>query len=314
MKKFILLSAVSALAIPSAAFAQTTGEQQMDQQTIVVTGSRTQAVDGVQVPKTTKAKEVLNSQFIQHQTPGQSVDDVINMLPGVSFQNNDPYGTSGGTLTIRGFDNTRISQTFDGLPLNDTGNYSLYSGEQLDPELISQVNVNLGTTDLDSPTASATGSTVNYTSRNPTDDFHARLQGSIGSYNFFRMFGLIDTGVFTSVGTKAWLSASHEENENPYDRASATEKYQYNGKIYQPLGNHGDFISLAFNWDHNINGNFSSVPLRTDLTSVPLSVNPNATARVVGSGSGNRFPLTNSEREYFLGTCQTAPGHYGVAD
>lgn len=303
MRKSVLLGAVSALAMPAAAFAQTTGQQQMDQ-TIVVTGARAQAVDGVQVPKTTKAKEVLTSEFIQHQVPGQSIDDVINMLPGVSFQNNDPYGTSGGTLTIRGFDNTRISQTFDGLPLNDTGNYALFSGEQLDPELISQVNVNLGTTDLDSPTASATGSTVNYTSRNPTDDVHARLQGSIGSYNFFRMFGLIDTGTFTSIGTKAWLAASHEENANPFNRASHTDKYQYNGKLYQPIGSHGDFIWFAFNWNHNINNNFSSGPLRIDTTN----------GRVVGTGTGNRFPLTKAERNYTLPPCQTTQGHFGVAD
>ncbi|HEX5182787.1 MAG TPA: TonB-dependent receptor [Allosphingosinicella sp.] len=311
MKKYILLGAVSALAIPSAAFAQTSGQQQMDQQTIVVTGNRNPAVDGVQVPKTTKAKEVLTSEFIQHQTPGQSIDDVINMLPGVSFQNNDPYGSSGGTLTIRGFDNTRISQTFDGLPLNDSGNYALFSGEQLDPELINQVNVNLGTTDLDSPTASATGSTVNYTSRNPTDDFHVRLQSSVGSYDYFRMFGLIDTGTFTSIGTKAWLAASHEENTNPFQRTSSTDKYQYNGKIYQPIGSHGDFIWLGINWNHNINGNFSSVPLRTDLTQDD-TVNTNP--RVVGSGSGNRFPLTKAERNYTLAPCQVAQGHFGKAD
>src|SRR3954471_17105170 len=120
MKKYVLFSAVSALAFPSAVFAQTTGQQQMEQQTVVVTGSRTQSVGGIEVPRSTKAKEVLTEQFIQRQTPGQSIDEVINMLPGVSFQNNDPYGSSGGTLTIRGFDNTRISQTFDGLPLNDT--------------------------------------------------------------------------------------------------------------------------------------------------------------------------------------------------
>lgn len=311
MKKFVLLSAVSALAIPSAAFAQTSGQQQMDQQTIVVTGNRTQAVDGITVPKTTKAKEVLTSEFIQHQTPGQSIDDVINMLPGVSFQNNDPYGTSGGTLTIRGFDNTRISQTFDGLPLNDTGNYALFSGEQLDPELINQVNVNLGTTDLDSPTASATGSTVNYTSRNPTDDFHARLQASLGSYDYFRMFGVIDTGTFTSIGTKAWLAASHEENANPFQRTSKTDKYQYNAKLYQPIGSHGDFIWVGVNWNHNINGNFSSVPLRVDLTQ---NDSVNTAPRVVGSGSANRFPLTKAERNYTLAPCQIAKGTFGKAD
>src|SRR3546814_5107061 len=102
------------------------------------------------------------------------------MRPGVSCHNNDPFGAAGGPRTIRGFDNSRISQTLDGIPLNDSGNYALYSNQQLDPELIEQVNVNLGSTDVDSPTAAASGSTVNYRTRNPFDEFGARLQGSVG--------------------------------------------------------------------------------------------------------------------------------------
>src|SRR3546814_7579380 len=103
--------------------------------------------------------------------PGQTVDDIINMLPGVSFQNNDPFGSAGGTLTIRGIDNSRISQTFDGIPLNDSGNYALYSNQQLDPELIEQDNVHLGSTDADSPTAVASGAPAKYGTRNPFDAF-----------------------------------------------------------------------------------------------------------------------------------------------
>ena len=49
----------------------------------------------------------------------------------------------------------RISLTVDGIPLNDSGNYAVYSNQQIDPEVIDEVNVNLGTTDVDSPTASA---------------------------------------------------------------------------------------------------------------------------------------------------------------
>ena len=41
----------------------------------------------------------------------------------------------------------------DGVPLNDTGNYAIYAGELVDPEIVSQVNVNVGSTDVDSPTA-----------------------------------------------------------------------------------------------------------------------------------------------------------------
>ncbi len=174
-------AALVALAIPGIAFAQSTGT--IDNETIVVTAGRTdQGVGGIVAPETSKAKSVLTQEFLARQTPGQTVNDIINQLPGVSFQNNDPFGSAGGTLTIRGFDGSRISQTFDGIPLNDTGNYAIYSNQQLDPELIEQVNVNLGSTDPDSPTASASGSTVNYRTLVPTDDFGVRLLGSAGEF------------------------------------------------------------------------------------------------------------------------------------
>ncbi|HEX7657138.1 MAG TPA: TonB-dependent receptor plug domain-containing protein, partial [Sphingomonas sp.] len=219
--------ALAALMIPGAAYAQSTGSIEFDQGDIVVTGARnTNGVQGVVVPDTSKARQVLTQKFIENQRAGQSIDDTINQMPGVSFQNNDPYGSSGGTLTIHGFDASRISQTFDGIPLNDTGNYALYSNQQLDSELIAQVNVSLGSTDIDSPTASATGSTVNYTTRNPTEDFHARVDGSVGEYGYFRTFGVIDTGDLTSFGTRMWVAASHAENYNPYNHQAKISKQQ----------------------------------------------------------------------------------------
>ena len=107
--------------LPSAVFAQSTGTVTTEE--VVITGAKSKTVGGIQAPEGVKSRAVLTQQFIAKQRPGQSINDTINQLPGVSFQNNDPYGSSGGTLNIRGFDATRISQTFDGL--NDTGNYAL---------------------------------------------------------------------------------------------------------------------------------------------------------------------------------------------
>jgi len=304
MRKILLQgAAIIAVATPMAAFAQSTGSVDFENE-IVVTGARTdKGVGGVVVPDTSKAKAVLTSEFIQAQTPGQTINDIINQLPGVSFQNNDPFGSAGGTLTIRGFDDGRISQTFDGIPLNDTGGYALYSNQQVDPEIIEQVNVNLGSTDVDSPTAAATGSTVNYRTITPSEDFGAKLVGSAGDYSFFRVFGLINTGVFTPWGTRAFFSASSATNDAIYGGIGKVDKQQYNGKIYQPLGSNGDFISLAGHYNQNRNNFFGSVPLRTDTA-----------GRVVGSGSGNRFPLTKDERFYETARCQIGAPTTGVAD
>ncbi|RYM12557.1 TonB-dependent receptor [Sphingobium cupriresistens] len=304
MKTFLMGSAaLIAVAAPSAAFAQSTGSIDFEND-IVVTGAKTDSgIAGVIVPDTSRAKAVLGAEFIQAQTPGQTINEVINQLPGVSFQNNDPFGSAGGTLTIRGFDDQRISQTFDGLPLNDTGGYALYSNQQLDPEIIEQVNVNLGSTDVDSPTAAATGSTVNYRSLTPSEDFSAKMVASVGDFEFFRLFGLVQTGSFTKWGTRAFLSASRATNNAIYGGIGEIDKQQYNAKIYQPIGSNGDFISLAGHYNENRNNFFGSVPLRVDG------------GRTVGSASGTgRFPLTKDERFYETARCTIADGVAGVAD
>ncbi|HEX8527840.1 TonB-dependent receptor [Allosphingosinicella sp.] len=292
MKKFALFCAAATIALPGTAWAQSTGTTDFEEDAaIVVTGTRQIDVAGVEVPDTSKARAALNSEFIQHQTPGQTVNDIINQLPGVSFQNNDPYGSAGGTMTIRGFDNTRISQTFDGVPLNDSGNYALYSNQQMDPELIEQVNVSLGSTDVDSPTAAASGSTVNYRTRLPFEEFHVRAQGSVGEYNFFRLFGVVDTGEITSWGTRAFLAASMAQNDNVYNSRGQIYKQQYNFRVYQPIGDNGDFVSLSTHYNQNRNNFFGSVPLRID----GAIGTPGAPPR--------RFPLTEDERFYTVARC-----------
>ena len=67
--------------------------------------------------------------------------------------------------------------------------------------------VNLGTTDVDSPTASAVGGTVNLRTKTPSHDFHIMGSASIGEFDFWRVFGMIETGDLTSSGTRAWFSA-----------------------------------------------------------------------------------------------------------
>lgn len=265
-KAFLYGAAVAGFGLPTFAAAQSTGS--IDAETdIVVSGTRTKPnINGIEIPDTPKPKAVLTQEFIAHHVPGQSILDTINQIPGVNFTNSDPYGASGGQLRIRGFDGARVALTFDGIPLNDSGNYSIYSNQQLDPELIEQVNVNFGSTDVDSPTASASGGTVNYRSLTPTDTIGATVVYSHGTYDMNRVFGLFNTGTFTKFGTKAWLSASSETYDQ-YRGYGSLDKKQYNGKIYQPLGNHGDFISIAANYNENRNSSYSN-PTLANIRSV----------------------------------------------
>lgn len=297
MKKLSLLCATTALVMPVTAFAQSTGSQDFEEEEIVITGTRNLEVGGIQAPDTTKAKAALTQEVIGRQNPGQTILDTINLIPGVSFQNNDAYGSSGGTLTIRGFSADRVSLTVDGIPLNDSGNYAVYSNQQFDPEIIGEVNVGLGTTDVDSPTASAAGGTVNYRTIVPRQELGAMVSASIGEFDFHRVFGMIETGNFTPWGTRAFVTASKASNDSPFNQYGRVNKQQYNAKIYQPLGNGGDFIALAGHYNQNRNNFFGSAPLRWDTTRVVGGV---TVPRIVGGGSNNRFPLNLGEVPYLI--------------
>ncbi len=255
MKKIAFFSATTALFVPAAAFAQSTGTIEVEEPAIVVTGTRvSQGVEGIVIPDTAKAQQALTNEQLLRAPAGQTVLNAINIVPGVNFTQNDPFGSSGGSIRIRGFDGNRISLTFDGLPLNDTGNYSIYSNQQLDPELIEQVNVNLGQTDVDSPTASAAGGTVNYRTIIPRRQVGARVNASVGDFDFRRLFGMLETGEWFDGGPRAFVSASYARNDL-FRGAGEIYKQQYNARIYQDLGG-GDFVSVSGHWNQNRNNQY----------------------------------------------------------
>ncbi|MEO9131615.1 MAG: TonB-dependent receptor [Sphingomonas sp.] len=283
MRKNLFLGvAFSALMLPGAAFAQSTGSTEFGgTEDIVVTAKKaSNGVDGIVIPDAPKARAVLTNEILMRNSPGNTVLDSLNIIPGVNFTQSDAFGSSGGNIRIRGFDGNRISLTFDGFPLNDTGNYSIYSNQQLDPELINEVNVNLGTTDIDSPTASAAGGTINYRTIVPSDDFSATLAGGYGEYGYMRIFGMVQPGTLTSFGTKLFVAASMARNDK-FKGPGRIEKQQYNVSLYQPIGSNGDFFRISGHFNKNRNAfyrNPSITDLRTLLGATQIPVNATATA------------------------------------
>ncbi|HEX5263252.1 MAG TPA: TonB-dependent receptor plug domain-containing protein, partial [Phenylobacterium sp.] len=250
------LCATSALAtgllLASGAFAQSTGTAVVEE--VVVTGSsgpQTQrgAIVAVEAPK---SRASITQEFIATQLPSQTILQTINLMPGVNFTNNDAYGSAGGDITLRGFDSQRISLLQDGVPLNDSGNYAIYPNQQMDSDLISKVDVNLGTTDVDSPTAAAAGGTINYVTRKPQDQMGGRITIGAGSDQFQQYYGVFETGRIGPLGTKAWISANYAKN-NIFDAPGQIEKKQFNARVWQDIGGRGDFVSLIANYNENRN-------------------------------------------------------------
>lgn len=265
-KKFLSGVALTALSLSMSsgiAHAQSTGSQTFEEEDIVVVGRGASNIGGVINAETApRARSTVTSEYIETQVPGQSILESLNLVPGVTFTNNDAYGSSGGSLNIRGFDGARVSLQFDGAQLNDTGNYAVYSNQQLDPELISRATVNLGSTEVDSPTASATGGTVNYVSRMPEEEFGGILQYGYGTFDFNRVFGLVDFGAVGPWDTRAWVSLSSTEYDHFMGNFGGVDKTQFNARVYQELSGR-DFVSLAVHYNENRNNFIRSYSVDT---------------------------------------------------
>jgi iron complex outermembrane recepter protein len=238
------------------ALAQSTGTEaaEEDLTEVVVSATRIRSIGIMGDQAAPKSRVSLTGEYLDKQVSGQSVFQSLNQIPGVNFTNSDPFGTSGGNLRIRGFDGSRVSVTFDGIPLNDSGNYALFTNQMPDSELIERVDVNLGTTDVDSPTASATGGTVAFRTRRPTEEFSGQAVLSGGENSYQRAFLSVDSGAFGPWGTKAFVAASYQ-NYDKFKGPGELEKKQFNAALRQDFEN-DNFITLAFHFNRNRNAQY----------------------------------------------------------
>ncbi|MFN3512215.1 MAG: TonB-dependent receptor [Phenylobacterium sp.] len=256
------------LLVSTSALAQSTGTAEVEE--LVVTGVAGPANQAgmIVAEREPKSRASITEEFISTQAPGQTILDSINLLPAVNFSNNDPFGSAGGDIVVRGFDSQRVALLQDGVPLNDSGNYAIYPNQQLEPDLISKATVNLGTTDVDSPTAAAAGGTINYITRRASEEFGVRAEIAAGSWSFERYYATIETGALGPFGTKAWISGLYTTNDlfkphnSPIKPKGQIEKKQFNARIDQDFGEIG-WASLILNYNENRNNFINRMNLAT---------------------------------------------------
>jgi iron complex outermembrane recepter protein len=232
----------SGLLLATGAFAQSTATQVQE---LVVTGARgLPSVAGV-ITQVQEAKDesIVNHEFFEHQQAGQNFAQLINLLPGVNYTSEDQTGNLSGDLRIHAFDGAHIGIMVDGVPVNDSGNYAVFPGEYLTPEITDHITVNMGATSVDSPTASAVGGTVELVSKIPTKDRELIIAPTVGSNNFTRYYVEGDTGEIGPWGTRILVSGNYDHADK-WVGAGDEMKEGFDARIYQPLKG-TDFMSLA---------------------------------------------------------------------
>jgi iron complex outermembrane receptor protein len=98
-------------------------------------------LDAVSVIGSGEARQVqrITRENLDILPPGTSLQKTLNLLPGVNAQSADALGTNeqSMTLSLRGFNSTRLGYTLDGVPLGD-GAYNNYNGLTINRALISE--------------------------------------------------------------------------------------------------------------------------------------------------------------------------------
>ena len=82
-----------------------------------------------------------------------------------------------------------------------------------DPEIVDRISANQGSTDVDSPTAAATGGVIAIVSDKPHNDFGTEAVISHGSFDEQRYFARVDSGEIGPFGTTMYGTLSYASND-----------------------------------------------------------------------------------------------------
>jgi iron complex outermembrane receptor protein len=285
-------SALAGLFVANTATAQSTASQEIDRITeVVVAGNRN--VGANKRERGPKAKTTIGQDSLLKDASGNTFADALNTIPGYNFTSNDAYGSSGGEIMMRGLDSARVSIAVDGLQLNDSGNYAVYTNQMIDSELLCSASVSTGATDIDSMSSSATGGTVNVATCIPNEDFGTTLKLAYGEEEHKYGFVKVDSGAFGPFGTRAYIAytGTHTDtwaNEVNMNDEGKLQKNQYNAMVYQNIGDKGSFISAAVHWNENRNNfmprqskaQISTMGYGNDTFQNRATINPSDTGNV----------------------------------
>jgi len=206
-------------------------------------GSEAESVDTIVVLGRGQPRQVqsVSGAELLTEAPGASPIKALAQLPGVFFTGADPFGSYeyAATLNLRGFAQTQLGFTLDGVPLGDMS-YSNHNGLHISRAIISEnvdrAQLAQGASDLDAASTSNLGGTLKFLSRDPAETFGADASVSFGDDQHRRFFGRIDTGAFGAWGARASVSYADSYTEVWTDNEGEQTARQANIKLVQPIG------------------------------------------------------------------------------
>lgn len=194
----------------STAQAQEVSNEQASSTQVTITGKKVGM--GLMVQENApKARSTITAEELAKQRPTGNAYEALELMPAVNSYNYDATGLFGGGLTLRGFNSDQIGATINGVPVNDSGSFSVYPQEFVDQENTCTQFVTQGSTDVDSPQIGATGGNFGITTCDPSKEKRFRVMQTVGGLNLSKTYLRYDTGLLSDNRSRLFISYSHAQ-------------------------------------------------------------------------------------------------------
>ncbi len=230
---FVLVTSLT-MTINEGALAQDSASSGTADQAINVSGvsasAHTVKTLKKKLKKATFTETTIGPTTIREQSPATNIQTILNLTPSINAYSEGPNGMR-TTVQFRGFTGSQISETFDGIPLNDlfnAGSTNFASNRNAIPLTlgnISGIDIYRGINNPDVNSLFSLGGTINYLPKQPSDKYGVEVHVGAGSFSTRDYGATVNTGsldgykFLISAGkntTHGWLQNTSDTNSNVY--------------------------------------------------------------------------------------------------
>jgi iron complex outermembrane receptor protein len=183
-------------------------------------------------------QSVISQHFIENNdTLAVNYTDIINIAPSVADTTPNGRGFAESlNMSIRGFQDGQFNVTFDGIPWNDSNDFTHHSTSYFTADTVGRVTVDRGPGTAAQVGNATFGGTVAIESKDPMQEHNVWTAGMLGSFRSSETAGEFNTGAVSQLGggrgmlTVTDIHGDGAMTDNALDRKNVFLKYA------QPLG------------------------------------------------------------------------------
>lgn len=252
-----------------------------------------------------KSRSSVTKDYIQKQAPAQSPFMLVQLLPGVVVSEVDPWGLSGGSLSMRGLDQTEMAFIWEGSPIADIGLYTTYPSEFADNENLEELSLQQGSSNIDTPTINGSGGLFTFHDRDPSDKAGGLIDYGYGTWKYNREFIRLDSGYIGNTGVRAFISYSHQ-HDRAWRGSGTDERNHIDFKLLKEWGQ-GNRVSIVGAYQEAVENSYTN-PTLAQYGQFGQSFNYDGTYT---PGDSNFYKLN---RNPYYNINLSAPSHVTLTD